>query len=92
MLDSTGLAPTTPASKDAQSLGAQEVGDTTAASLLVSPSRGPVAAASLLGFPSAGTAPGSAWMLCKCTRNFKLPVDKKGSQMTSRKTAGSGSP
>lgn len=68
-----------------------------AASLLVSLSRGPVAAAPLLGFPSVGSTPGSAWMLCKHTiqdspRNFKLPVDKKLSQLIFRKTAGSSNP
>lgn len=68
-----------------------------AASLLVSPGRGPVAGAPLLGFPSAGSVPGPAWMLCKHTpqdspRYFKLPVNKKLSQLVSRKTAGSSNP
>lgn len=49
------------------------------------------------GAPWCRKCPGSAWMLCKHTtqdspRNFILPVDKKLSQLISRKTAESSNP
>lgn len=75
----------------------RRLGIAQAAFLLVPPGRGPGVAAPLLGSPGAGSAPGSAWMPCKRTtlgspRNFKLLLDKKLSQLISRKTAGSSNP